>query len=811
MAMSSFELGHLRSEFWRVGWGVAVALILLLIVAWIPRGLALDVGQPGDRLFVRNTHGDERTADYSYRWTRAASQVVVPGFAGTERIRLNIRADSGRRPAEEIPVRIAIDGRVAGELPVGLIKSYSLDVSRPNSYLDSVTVDIQSATFRPPDDARDLGIILDAVAIEPLVTNAAPIDRIDRWLRLITLTGLVAMIILPMRRRLTPALGLLVASLLVGLAALVGQAWLLAGWGWLVTALGLTAMAANSSRFLDLLTWLIDLLDTVGIARVVLGLMVVFYLMIMVPLAFRIEHIGHADYADNAVVARNLVQGRGLSVDYVAQFYRDYPRTIRHPSDVWPLLQPLLIALAFSFFGISTSIAKLPNLLAMVGLIITTGWLGQRLGGPLVGLGAAALLILDDWYFENALFPVNDVPFALLAMLVIILVERTAELESALEPSPAPRARFWWSTPRARLYLGLGLASGLLVVAKPSGLLILIGSLGWWYWLRREGGPIAWFGWRVPLLAALVAGLVISPVVLRNVLTFGQPFYSLQSFDAWVTKWEPPDENIYRLWQANPPRPARLIAFGVDRLSEAVGLQFRKWFQDLQSGTLIELPLLTMAALAVVGGGAVARRQVAGLFWAALPYVLFIMIYWHYENRYMAWLVPWVAVLAMLTVGSLIRTALSGTVGQRWTMVLVVTIGLLILLPARQQLIAQRIGPLTSTAGEVEISRWLVANTPADAVVMTRSPWEISWHSERLAVMIPLAPLEGILEIGRSYGVDYLLLDRIRDQRVRREALAPLYEGREMPGFSKVQEFRNSRNEVYAIIYRVADSGRRGP
>ena len=33
----------------------------------------------------------------------------------------------------------------------------------------------------------------------------------------------------------------------------------------------------------------------------------------------------------------------------------------------------------------------------------------------------------------------------------------------------------------------------------------------------------------------------------RNLVTFGVPFFSTETYDAWVTKWEPPDENIYRL------------------------------------------------------------------------------------------------------------------------------------------------------------------------------------------------------------------------------------------------------------------------
>ena len=39
-----------------------------------------------------------------------------------------------------------------------------------------------------------------------------------------------------------------------------------------------------------------------------------------------LPYVGHADYADNAVVARNLLAGRGWVVDYVTQFYRLYRR-----------------------------------------------------------------------------------------------------------------------------------------------------------------------------------------------------------------------------------------------------------------------------------------------------------------------------------------------------------------------------------------------------------------------------------------------------------------------------------------------------
>ena len=83
--------------------------------------------------------------------------------------------------------------------------------------------------------------------------------------------------------------------------------------------------------------------------------------------ARNIVEAGPADYADNAVVARNLVAGRGYVVDYVAQFYKDYPG-ITHPAETWPILQPTLIAPFFLLFGPVGWAARLPHLLLLLAL-----------------------------------------------------------------------------------------------------------------------------------------------------------------------------------------------------------------------------------------------------------------------------------------------------------------------------------------------------------------------------------------------------------------------------------------------------------
>jgi 4-amino-4-deoxy-L-arabinose transferase-like glycosyltransferase len=808
--------------------GALVGLAALAAVAWGPGGLTLDVGQPGDRLFLDGFHGDERAGGRDYRWTRASSQVIVPGLGGAAWVRVTLLAEGGRTPPQPAPLTVLVDGAPAGVVAVGPAAEATIEAERQHPDEDSVTITLQAPTFRPAGDARDLGVIVDRVAVAPVAGGWSARAWAERWLRLAALAALAALILWPLRRRAPAGVWFGLAGLAVGAAGAVARPWLLAGWPWLLAALAGAALVVHRERAAEAAVRGLAALARPRVAAVALAALVAADAVVMTALAARIAWIGHADYADNAVVARNLVLGRGYTVDYVAQFYHDYPPAISHPSDVWPLLQPTLIAGSFLLFGISTFAAKLPNVAALAGLLLATAWVGRRLFGWPAGLAAAGLVALDGWFFENTLFPVNDVPFSLLALLLIGLAAGAGERgrggaagrePGGLEPvAPPPRpmggaaATAGSPAPPLRRALALGVCAGLVVVAKPSGLLLVAGVAGWWLWQRRLGGAPARAGWRWAALAAGVALLVVAPVVARNLLTFGAPFYSLQSFDAWVTKWEPPDENIYRLMQAEPPHPRRLVAFGLDRAAEAVALQFRKLGNDVAAGALIELPLLALAAVGLLLGGAVVRRQTAVLAWATVPYLLFVLVYWHYEKRYVVFLIPWLCLLAAGGAAALLTRALaSGERGQRWLALGLLAVGLALLAPARLDYIGGQTAKLLPAAGDVVVGEWLAANTPADAVVMTRVPWQITWHSGRRTVMIPLAPLEGIEATIRRYGVDYLLVDRFGQAAIRRAALQPLYEGREAFGFVAVQEFRNQQGVRYATLYRVPERLREAP
>src|SRR3989338_11342061 len=83
-----------------------------------------------------------------------------------------------------------------------------------------------------------------------------------------------------------------------------------------------------------------------------LGLFLLLYFGLLVYINSTYSFIGRGDYANYSNVARNLLQGKGFSVDYLAWHYIKYP-TLTHPEDMWPLLQPVWIALSSFFLGIT--------------------------------------------------------------------------------------------------------------------------------------------------------------------------------------------------------------------------------------------------------------------------------------------------------------------------------------------------------------------------------------------------------------------------------------------------------------------------
>ena len=93
---------------------------------------------------------------------------------------------------------------------------------------------------------------------------------------------------------------------------------------------------------------------------------------------------------------------------------------------------------------------------------------------------------------------------------------------------------------------------------------------------------------------------------------------------------------------------------------------------------------------------------------------------------------------------------------------------------------------------------------------MTRIPWQLNWHTERPAVMIPnTADRALLLKIARHYGANYLVLEN--QQRVKGDAgrlLAPLMDhdnqvGQVIDGFTLI--YASPTADFRAFVYRIPD------
>ncbi len=822
----------------------------------------------GERRFGFNGDERLMEERISYRWTKWVSWINFPDLGWDGPFLLSLRLRSGRSastpdtfPGSAPPrVEVRANGVLVGSFPAPAEwEMREFPVGEFPGQPPNLQVSIEcTPTFSLGKDPRTLGVQLDRVRLTPRPLGLVP--TLPPWRQVLLWTAGIVWLYLALRRylgRWAFRLGLiLVAIVSLGLAlarlctpyaptacyaALALFLLLHADYLWrglrqllrrarslpfyvllsaglllvtgayirgaieIVPGLGprldaiMLIVFLTSAILYALLTWfeplksLLARFDALLRGRWLPALLLVLLLtgLTAYELAFirEMQFIGHADYADNAVVARNLLAGRGFTVDYVAQFYRVYP-AISHPQETWPLLQPMLIAPFFHFLGDSPFAAKLPNLLLQLALVLALYILGSRFfDDRRAGLMAALLTVFNRYTFRLVIFPTSDLAFTLFALLTL--------------------GQFFWATEREKegrsfflSYLWAGVWAGWMMLSKPNGALFVAVAL-LWDLLRRWRGR-RWAGWWKAWLAFLLpAGLLFAPWVFRNLFLFGSPVYSTEQFDAWILKYQDWEE-IYRIYFRDLPERSWLLRYGFDRVFEAIGLEFRRWwlYFSRDAGSLLTL-LGSFLAL----GGALALRGRAARLFALVGAVFFlfgafICIYWHVEERYFVPFIPWLALLVARALwwGHDTLAYWRDEEGRRsstgfgWLGLLLLVLACLHLTasfsreaaakmemdrgPAvrerqvwdasRGQWVVER-GPPQGKRAEIQAYRWLAEHSAPDAVVMTRVPWQFTYYSGRRSVMIPQGSLEEVRCIAELYGVDYLLMEG--DGRTERPTL----------------------------------------
>lgn len=566
----------------------------------------------------------------------------------------------------------------------------------------------------------------------------------------------------------------------------------------------------------------------------------------------RLPYVGHADYADNAVVARNLLRGRGWVVDYVTQFYQAYDSLTR-PQETWPLLQPVWIAASFAVLGVSDWAAKIPNLAFNVALLLLVYAAGAQIWGRRVGLCAAALVLTNWTFVYMTIQATSDLAFVVFATGAIFTLYR-ARTARFSRPDAQGRVRLG-ARPWPNLILS-GLLTGLMVVQKPSSALI---AAGMGVWILDVGFSIS--RWRSGLATqnlkskfrdglawGALALLVISPYVARNVAVFGHPFFSTEQYDAWVLEYEGDSQdvwaNIYRIYtpELDPDAPGLpdrswVLRWGYDQTLDKLARQavavrdyllppwrgapfglsalFGRDDAGLDKPKQLLSPVGAWLALAGVVAAVRARKRLLGLLGLSFaPYALFLVTYWHAnEERYWVLLLPWLALLASWVLwAGYARLAAIGD--GRWA-----PLGLLLVVAALAAIVQPSWGAVSSKLtdepplweADLAAYRWVRENLPPDAALMTRTPWQLNWHTDHAALMIPnTADRDLILRVARRYGVRYLSLETLH--RVKGDAasaLVPLVTARSaapgavIEGFTLVYASPTPDNRV--LIYRLPE------
>ena len=468
--------------------------------------------------------------------------------------------------------------------------------------------------------------------------------------------------------------------------------------------------------------------------------------------------VGHADYADNAVVARNLVRGRGWVVDYVTQFYQLYPNGLTRPQETWPIMQPVWIAPFFAVLGVGDFAARLPNLLFTAALGALVYWFGARMWDRRIGLLAAILLLTNYLFFLLVINATSDLAFVVFSFAALALVYRWGTGDRG--QGTGDRGQVYWRA------AGSGVLTGLMLLQKPANGAFMALGMGVWLlaqlWRAR---PQADTGrrtvWRplaqqlAPIATwALIALLILSPYLARNMATFGKLFYSTESRDAWVSGYDADWEAIYKVYTPEYglsetkglPERSWLLRYGFDRTLAKIADQVAAvrnylvppWrnlplgLSAVVSGTKdgpapSDSPLPREDARLLFGVGAwlallgtlLALRQRAALIrllmLAFAPYTLFLVLYWHAdEPRYFVALMPWIALLAAVAIWSIYDRF--ARAGGRWA-----PVGLVLALV----LVLGVISPSWPVIGQ-KIIEWHYADGDRDAVYVAQGQ-HCSW------------------------------------------------------------------------------------
>lgn len=480
-------------------------------------------------------------------------------------------------------------------------------------------------------------------------------------------------------------------------------------------------------------------------------------------LIFAVSFVGYNDPAAYGDVANHLLAGSGFQVNFIDAFH-ELSTGLPRPTDHWFSLYSLIVAAISLPFGLSAFTVKLPSLIAFCCFPVLLYVLGSQTFSRWTGFFAALVILLHPTYLHLSLLGYPDHLFNCLALIVVLLVVRAED-----KPHFLSVAAFF---------------SGLLVLTKSLALVFLCSialalvSRGHWRGCLRP---------KAVLWAVLVFLLTVSPLVVRNLLTFQDPSLGYYRYLMVTLGYgDNAYHDHYQVFREGPPTLERLITVsGAGGIATRVGSTFLDVFRgnhyfSYQPG----LPRLMHAWLLFIlsaAGLLMLRRHFVTrvTFFLTVMLIAFSSLLFAYQYRY--FLLP-IALLfltmfefvAVVWTG-IVRRYLAGRIkgASERTGIGAISLsasrhapGALCLLLVLVLYSLPRVGALFETPRRypraeeqfmMQVMNMVIVNTDRDERLMSALPACIAFHTGRPSIMVPYGSMADVFDIAHRYEVTWFL------------------------------------------------------
>jgi len=461
------------------------------------------------------------------------------------------------------------------------------------------------------------------------------------------------------------------------------------------------------------------------------------------------KEIGCRDMAAYADMARSIVDGHPFYVGFVQHYFLKYNHPF-HPLDHYFPLKGLLIAPFFRFLGVSPFAALLPSLI--IGCLLFPPLIFgicRRLDcSPAACFVGGLVMLWHPLVITNTAEVLADLDFSFFAACALFcLLGKKTWRQPVL-------AAFWMAAA---------------FLTKLPALFFLPGfSL---FFLADKNEKFS-ARWKNLVLFLFLFFLFSSPWLLRNIRLYGDPLFTTNRYVAGLTgyesvfEWDGPGVALY--WEKEPPALTSVLSrYGYRHAAEVLAQRFLVTLKSFPFlGVLVLVPFFTR------------ERSIRVIALCAILYALFSLVTFAVHERYLLAVLPAGVVLTAFllnlagrAMGSLFSRPFAESKGvyPGWfyrpgkVATIMILMSLLFFLGDFAESTEKIIGKYgkyrtRATSYPYLVSQWIDLNLPEDAVIMTTSPVEIRYYTNKITLTPASGTPRDFREILDHYQVEYLAL-----------------------------------------------------